>query len=159
MSGELFSDEGGAMANMSTSPLVGFEDICTQSIENFEEFKVEGLQYLQLAENAFAKKKKAFTTEILYNIAAMAIEKLVMSALMEIGRLPYNHTMHDLVDALEKWMPETVVGMADSIRELDSYQEICDPDAISTIVPTVSEIEHMLVLARILQHRLEAATA
>ncbi|MBM9614780.1 hypothetical protein JWJ90_10840 [Desulfobulbus rhabdoformis] len=147
------------MANVTPAPLVGFEDINTHSIENYEEFKTEGLQYLQLAENAFAKKKKAFTTEILYNIAAMAIEKLVMSSLMEIGRLPYNHTMHDLVDALEKWMPETVVGIADAIRALDSYQDICDPDAISTITPTVGEIEHMLGLARTLQSRLDAATA
>ncbi len=147
------------MANMTPASLVGFADIRTQAIEDWQEYKVEGRQFLQLAETAFRKKKKAFTTEILYNLIAMAIEKLVMSALMEIGRLPYNHTMHDLADALEQWMPETIAGMGEAVRQLDSYQDICDPYAYSIKIPTVEEIENMLGLARQLEQRLESATA
>lgn len=147
------------MANISPSSLVGFADIRTQAIEDWQEYKVEGQQFLQLAETAFRKKKKAFTTEILYNLIAMAIEKLVMSALMEIGRLPYNHTMHDLVDALEQWLPETIKGMEEPIRQLDSYQDICDPYAYKIKVPTVEEIETMLGLARQLKQRLDPASA
>nr|WP_321465218.1 hypothetical protein [uncultured Desulfobulbus sp.] len=147
------------MANMTPSSLVGFADIRTQAIENWEEYKVEGRQFLQLAETAFRHKKKVFTTEILYNLIAMAIEKLVMSALMEIGRLPYNHTMHDLVDALERWMPEAIAGMEESVRQLDSYQDICDPYACSIKIPTVEEIETMLGLARKLEKRLDSASA
>ncbi|MGD9947631.1 MAG: hypothetical protein AB7U29_04020 [Desulfobulbus sp.] len=147
------------MANISPSSLVGFADIHTQAIDDWQEYKVEGRQFLQLAETAFRKKKKAFTTEILYNLIAMAIEKLVMSALMEIGRLPYNHTMRDLVDALERWMPETIQGMEESIRHLDSYQDICDPYVCSIKIPTVEEIESMLGLARQLEQRLESASA
>jgi len=144
------------MANITPASLVGFADIRTQAIEDWQEYKVEGRQFLQLAETAFRKKKKTFTTEILYNLIAMAIEKLVMSALMEIGRLPYNHTMHDLVDALERWMPETIKGMEEPIRQLDSYQDICDPYAYSIKIPTVEEIETM---ARQLEQRLESGTA
>ncbi|MDD2464930.1 MAG: hypothetical protein PHI97_13115 [Desulfobulbus sp.] len=147
------------MANMTPSSLVGFADIRTQAIDDWQEYKAEGRQFLQLAETAFLKKKKAFTSEILYNLIAMGIEKLVMSALMEIGRLPYNHTMHDLVDALEQWMPETIRGLEEPIRHLDSYQDICDPYACSIKIPTVEEIETMLGLARQLEHRLESATA
>lgn len=147
------------MANITPSSLVGFADIRTQAIEDWQEYKVEGRQFLQLAESAFRKKNKTFTTEILYNLIAMAIEKLVMSALMEIGRLPYNHTMHDLVDALERWMPETIKGMEEPIRQLDSYQDICDPYACSIKIPTAEEIETMLGLARRLERRLQSATA
>lgn len=138
-------------------PLVGFADIRTQAIEDWQQYKREGAQYLNLAERAFRKKNKTFTTEILYNLIAMAIEKLVMSSLMAIGRLPYNHTMHDLVAALEEWLPETVRGLEDPIRNLDSYQDICDPYIATIKHPTVAEIETMLALARQLEERLAAA--
>lgn len=141
------------------SNLVGFGDIRTQSIEDWQTYKAEGQQFLCLAENAYRKQNKVFTPDILYNIIAMAIEKLVMGALMEIGRLPYNHTMHDLAAALEQWMPETILGMADEVRHMDSYQEICDPYACTIKVPTPEEIEAMLLLARRLEGRLEAASA
>ncbi len=146
------------MTNISHPALVGFADIRTQAIDDWQQYKLEGRQYLHLAETAHQNKNKTFTTEILYNLIAMAIEKLVMSALMEIGRLPFNHTMHDLVEALEQWMPEAVRGMEASIRNLDSYQEICDPYACTIKIPTMVEIKTMLTLARQLEQRLEAAS-
>ena len=147
------------MAGIAQTPLVGFADIRTQAIDDWQEYKAEGKQYLCLAEAAFVNKNKVFTAEILYNLVAMGIEKLVMGALMEIGRLPYNHTMHDLVDALVQWMPESVAGMEESIRGLDSYLEICDPYACIIKVPTSEEITSMLGLARELEQRLEVARA
>ena len=145
------------MAGIAQTPLVGFADILTQAIYDWQQYKAEGEQYLRLAERAFAHKNKVFTTEILYNLVAMGIEKLVMSALMEIGRLPYNHTMHDLVAALEQWLPEAIRGMEEPIRSLDSYQDICDPYAYIIRVPSSEEIAGMLVLARQLEQRLGAA--
>ncbi len=147
------------MANLIHPALVGFADIRPQAIDDWQRYKLEGRQYLNLAETAHRKKNKTFTTEILYNLIAMAIEKLVMSGLMEIGRLPYNHTMHDLVDAMEQWMPETIRGLEESIRNLDSYQEICDPYVCTIKIPTMGEIETMLTLTRQLEQRLEASTA
>lgn len=145
-----------------TSPLhpalVGFADIRPVAIDDWEQFRLEGEQFLKLAEGAFLHKKKSFTTEILYNLIAMAIEKLVMAALMEIGRLPYNHTMHDLVAAMEEWLPEAIRGMENSVRELDSYQEICDPYICTIKVPTAAEIQNMLALARRLELRLVSAS-
>ena len=146
------------MINSLHPALVGFADIRPQAIEDWGKYRSEGEQFLHLAEAAFTKKKATFTTEILYNIIAMAIEKLVMGALMEIGRLPYNHTMHDLVSALEEWLPDTIRGLEDSVRGLDSYQEICDPYNCIIRVPTTTEIQTMLNLARRLELRLAAST-
>ena len=142
------------MINSLHPALVGFADIRPLAIEDWEQYRREGEQFLNLAEGAFLNKKKAFTTEILYNLIAMAIEKLVMGALMEIGRLPYNHTMHDLVAALVEWLPGTIQGLEESVRVLDSYQEICDPYVCTIKVPTATEIENMLALARRLEQRL-----
>lgn len=146
------------MINSLHPALVGFADIRPLAIEDWEQYRLEGTQFLNLAEGAFRNKKKSFTTEILYNLVAMAIEKLVMGALMEIGRLPYNHTMHDLVAALEEWLPETIRGLEESVRALDSYQEICDPYICTITVPTAAEIENMLALARRLEQRLVPAS-
>lgn len=145
------------MTSLPNVALVGFNDIRTQAIDDWQQFKTEGVQYLGLAERAFRKGHKTFTPDILYNLIAMAIEKMVMSALMAIGRLPYNHTMHDLVAALEQWLPETVRGMEEPIRSLDTYQDICDPYAYSIRVPTSEEIAAMLALARQLEQRLDGA--
>lgn len=135
--------------------LVGFADIRTQAIDDWQQYQAEGRQFLDLAERAHRKGSKAFTTEILYNLIAMAIEKLVMGALMAIGRLPYNHTMHDLVDALGQWLPDVIQGMEDSIRRLDSFQEICDPYVCTTVTPTTAEITAMIDLARQLERRID----
>ena len=143
------------MTSLPNLALVGLSDIRTQAIDDWEHFKTEGLQYLDLAERAFRKGHTTFTPDILYNLIAMAIEKMVMSALMAIGRLPYNHTMYDLVSALEQWLPEAIRGMEEPIRSLDSYQDICDPYAYSIKVPTREEIAGMLALARQLEQRLD----
>ena len=142
------------MTSMSTQSLVALADIRPRAIDDWPRYQQEGEQFLQLAERAYWRHKKAFTTTILYNLVAMAIEKLVMAALMRCGRLPDNHTLHDLVAALERWLPETVRGLAGPLCELDSFQDICDPYAGTITAPSRREVESMLILARKLEERL-----
>ena len=112
-----------------TASLIGFNEIRTRSIEGWEDFLHEGEAYLKTAGGAQAKGRQAFTPEILYNIIAMAIEKFVMAALMKYGALPYNHTMGDLVEAMEETFPGALGEIKDKLLALDRYQEICDVDA------------------------------
>ena len=139
-------------SNTSEAPsLIGFNDIKTQPIEGWEEFLHEGEAYLKTAHGAHAKEREVFTPEILYNIIAMAIEKFVMAALMKHGALPYNHTMGDLVYAMEETFPGALGDLKERILDLDQYQEICDVDAFAIRPPGIEEIEGMLVIARQLQ--------
>ena len=85
-------------------------------------------------------------------------EKLVMAALMRCGRLPDNHTLHDLVAALERWLPDSVRGLAEPLCRLDSFQDICDPYASTMTAPSAGEVESMLILARKLEERLAIGT-
>ena len=147
------------MSLHSQTNLVGFADIRTQAIEDWQQYRLEGRQYLDLAERAYHNRNKHFTAEILYNLIAMAIEKIVMSRLMVVGRLPYNHTMHDLVAALEQWLPDCVEGLAEPLRALDRFQDICDPFTCTVKVPTEAEIAKMLRLAALLAQRLEVGSA
>ena len=134
-----------AKADVSAS-LVGFGDI-KQSIEGWEDFLRDGTGFLSTAKGAYAKGIQAFTPEILYNIIAMAIEKFAMAALMQQGALPYNHTMHDLVEAMEDVFPKRIVAFKEGLLNMDSYQEICDVDFFKIIPPAREEISWMLLLA------------
>ena len=146
------------MTSMSTQSLVALADIRPRAIDDWAQYRQEGEQFLRLAEQAHHRQKKAFTPTILYNLVTMAIEKLVMAALMRCGRLPDNHTLHDLVAALERWLPETVRGLAGPLCELDSFQDICDPYAGTITAPSRREVESMLILARKLEERLAVDT-
>ena len=146
------------MTSMIPQSLVALADIRPRAIDDWAQYRLEGEQFLRLAEQAHHRQKKAFTTTILYNLVAMAIEKLVMAALMRCGRLPDNHTLHDLVAALERWLPETVRGLAGPLCELDSFQDICDPYAGTITAPSRREVESMLILARKLEERLAMGT-
>jgi tRNA A37 threonylcarbamoyltransferase TsaD len=133
------------------SDLIGFSDIKSFAINGWEEYLREGDQYLTTARRAFAGQRHAFTAEILYNVIAMAIEKLVMGALMQSGNLPYNHTMRDLAEAMEEHFPGRLGGITERLLALDAYQEICDLDTYHRTPPTMAEIPAMLSLAMELQ--------
>ncbi|KPK35091.1 MAG: hypothetical protein AMK70_06040 [Nitrospira bacterium SG8_35_1] len=118
-----------------------------QSIDGWQEFFDHGNGYLGTAVAAFEKRKKAYSAGILYNLVAMAIEKFVMAALMRHGTMPYNHTMVDLVEAMEKTFPGELTELRAGLLQLDKYQEICDLEGFSISPPAMEEIPSMLVLA------------
>ncbi len=120
----------------------------SQSIGGWEIFLHDGEGFLKTAFGAYEKKKAAFTPEILYNMIAMAIEKFVMSALMRHGKMPYNHTMKDLVEAMDAAFPATFAELREGLLKMDTYQDICDLDGFRIIPPEHSEIPGMLHLAQ-----------
>jgi hypothetical protein len=119
----------------------------TEPIRGWEEYWGEGQAFLRTASAAHALRKKAFTTVILYNIIAMAIEKFVMTALMRQGTLPYNHTMRDLVAAMDETFPGAMADISAGLLQLDQYQDICDVDAFNITGPALEAIPAMLDLA------------
>ena len=133
---------------MNTSPAFTFADLQhAQPIQGWQEFLHDGDGFLKTAVAAHDKRRKVFTAEILYNIVAMAIEKFVMAALMRHGTMPYNHTMTDLVAAMEETFPGEIQDIREGLLRLDSYQQICDLDGFSILLPAMEEIPAMLELA------------
>ncbi len=119
-----------------------------QPISGWEDFFRHGEGYLNAAVGAHRKQVQAFTPEILYNLAAMAIEKFVMAALMRHGAMPYNHIMVDLVEAMEQTFPGRLGQIQDDLLRLDKYQEICDLDGFKISPPRPEEIPAMLELTK-----------
>ena len=116
-------------------------------ITNWQEYRRDGEQFLHTAMMARKKNKKCFTPVILYNLTGMAIEKLIMAYLMKNGDLAENHTMGDLLTALERHagsQPE----LAEKLHYLDSFQEICDLEAYSVKIPTQEDTEVILAIGQ-----------
>lgn len=118
-----------------------------QPISGWETFLRDGQGYLKSAVGAHGKRRKVFTADILYNMAAMAIEKFFMAALMRHGTMPMNHTMADMMLAMEQNFPHAVSDIREAVLALDTYQQICDPWTYTIDPPGMKEIPGMLELA------------
>ena len=91
--------------------------------EEYKAYLDEGVKYLKTARGGL-NRPEIFTTEILYNIIGLSIEKTVMGALMAKGCLADNHTFTDLIDA-SKQIGELDPEIAENLRKFESYQNIC----------------------------------
>ena len=131
--------------------LFALTEITTTPIKGWEEFLREGNEFLATACKAHDQQRQAFTEEILYNLVVMAIEKLIMALLMKSGNLPYNHTMHDLVAAMDEFLPGRLEELGPKLKALDAFQKICDPYDFTLIPPSQTEVVGMIALAREVQ--------
>jgi len=113
-------------------------------------YLTDGAKYLRTAHAGAEKRAGVFTTEILYNIIGMGIEKLIMGFLMSRGDLAENHTMGDLLRALEKHV-EVPAALARDLLYLDSFQEICDLATYNRRPPTPAESRRILAIGSELQ--------
>lgn len=119
-------------------------------ITDWRQYLKEGDQYLSTAVGAAARRSKVFTPEILYNVTAMAIEKMIMGYLMSRGDLADNHTMRDLLDAVERNAgPQPELGA--KLRYLDGYQEICDLDTYKRVAPAPEDIPEILAIGQMVK--------
>ncbi|MEW6427770.1 MAG: hypothetical protein AB1568_07020 [Thermodesulfobacteriota bacterium] len=113
-----------------------------RAIDGWPLFHEEGRRYLKTAVNGWQRRSRVFTPEIVYNLVAMGCEKLFMAYLLAHGALPENHTMLDLIGAVE-----TIAGPQPELREelafMDGFQEICDMDSAIYKVPTAADLERM----------------
>ncbi len=127
-------------------------------LDDWRRYHRDGEQFLHTAVEAARKRPEVFTPEILYNLVAMAIEKYIMAFLMFNGDLAENHTMGDLLRALELHagpQPE----LADRLLRLDAYQEICDLDSYKRRPPSIDDLPDILTtgqeVRRFVQERLQ----
>ena len=114
-------------------------------IDNWRDYRRDGEQFLHTAKRAYDKKKKAFSTDTLYNVTCMAIEKLIMAFLMKNGDLAENHTMADLVRALRPHLGE-IPELEEKLLYLDTFQEICSLENFTIQLPTEEDVVKMLAI-------------
>ena len=114
-------------------------------IDNWQDYRRDGEKFLHTATAAHDKQKKAFSTDTLYNITCMAIEKLIMAFLMKNGDLADNHTMADLLRALQLHLGD-IPELAEKLMYLDTFQDICSLDNFTINVPSEDDVVRMLAI-------------
>jgi hypothetical protein len=114
-------------------------------IDNWRDYRRDGEQFLKTAQGAYDKKKKAFSADTLYNLTCMAIEKLIMAFLMKNGDLAENHTMADLLRALQLHLGE-VPEIAEKLLYLNDFQEICDLEHFTIHIATDADVLRFLTI-------------
>jgi hypothetical protein len=119
-------------------------------IDNWRDYLRDGEQFLQTATAAHKKKRKAFSTDSLYNITCMAIEKLIMAFLMKNGDLAENHTMADLLRALQHHLGD-LPELSEKLLFLDTFQEICSLDNFTIHTPSEEDVVRMLAIGEDVQ--------
>lgn len=115
----------------------------TIQITDWHIFQRDGKQFLKTAQAAYTKKSKSFSPVVIYNLTCMGIEKLIMAFLMQRGDLAENHTMGDLLQALERHLgvnPE----LDRKLLFLDSFQEICDLENYVVTSPTEEDLQEIV---------------
>ena len=80
-------------------------------------------KYLRVAKGGL-KRPKIFTTEILYNLLGLSIEKFFMAVMVRYGDLADNHTFSDLIDSAARVRP-VEESLVRRLKEVESYQNIC----------------------------------
>jgi hypothetical protein len=103
----------------------------------------DGDRFLETAVAASRKRKDVFTPEILYNIVSMAIEKHIMGFLLYHNRLPDNHTLSDLADAVGL-VCEFDGRLSARIVEMDRFQNICALSDYFRETPGESDVREFL---------------
>jgi len=99
--------------------------------------------YYNSARGAFYKDSK-FTTELIFNILTMAVEKYLVGLLMSKGIMPENHVIKYLLEETELYftLDKTV---HQNLTKVDEYLYICSLDSFTKKVPSRDELESMIM--------------
>jgi len=113
----------------------------------WKQYIEDGNNYLKTAVKGHENRKQVFTPEIIYNIVSMSIEKQIMGLLMYHNRLPENHTLRDLTDAIRELCPaaegETSCfpdELSEKLLAMDRFQEICCIDLYHREIPREEDV-------------------
>lgn len=110
-------------------------------MDNCFSWLTKGDQYMKGASGKDGMASK-FLPGIQYNLLGLAFESYTMGILDSIGLLPDNHTLTDLIEALDRYVkidPELV----STIKKYDEIQSICQISTYSRRDPDVSELKEL----------------
>ena len=114
-------------------------------LDGWQSYRRDGEQFLRTAVSAHRRGNPRFTPEIVYNLVAMAIEKLIMALLMRQGDLADNHTMIDLLAALQRHLGP-LPGLTADFAFLDDFQQICALETYHRRPPAPADIGRIVAI-------------
>ena len=110
----------------------------------WEEHICAGRQYLKTAGNGLARPA-VFNNELVYQLTAMAVEKLLVGVFQYHRKMPADHTLDGLVDELNRFCPMDK-DLAACIKGLGRFDDMCPLVPVNRIVPDDLEIRAILAV-------------
>lgn len=105
-----------------------------------------GQRYLKTAMNGRGRKS-VFNNQLIYQLTAMAVEHMLVSVYQFHGQMPADHTLDGLVEGLMS-MGLMRDDLAESIKGLGRFDDMCPLLPVNPRVPDDMEIETMMVTGR-----------
>jgi hypothetical protein len=103
-----------------------------------------GRQYLKTAGNGLGRPA-VFNNALIYQLTAMAVEKLLVGVFQYHRKMPADHTLEGLVDELAHFCP-LEEDLAARIRQLGRFDDMCPLVPVNRIVPDDKEIRAILAV-------------
>jgi hypothetical protein len=115
-------------------------------ITSWKEHMDTGQRYLKTAMNGRGRKS-VFNNQLIYQLTAMAVEHMLVSVYQYHGQMPADHTLDGLVEGLTS-MGLMHDDLAESIKGLGRFDDMCPLLPVNPRVPDDMEIETMMVTGR-----------
>ena len=94
-----------------------------QSITGWEEHILAGREYVKTARNG-SSRPTVFTNELIFQLAAMAIEKTIAGLCQYYHQMPCDHTLSGLVDELTAVCPIDP-ELVEQIKCIERIDDMC----------------------------------
>ena len=103
-----------------------------------------GRKYLETAVNGLARPA-VFNNTLIFQLTAMAVEKLLVGVFQYNGKMPCGHTLDGLVDELSLFCPLDK-DLAEKIKELGRFDDMCPLVPVNRIIPDAVQIKAILAV-------------
>jgi hypothetical protein len=115
-------------------------------ISGWDEHIEAGRKYLKTASNGLSRPA-IFNNELIFQLAAMGIEKIIMGVSQYHHQMPVDHTLSGLVEALNPVCPVDT-GLADKIKEIETIDDICNLTTEHRTPPADADIDKILAVGK-----------
>lgn len=105
-----------------------------------------GRNFLNTAVKGLSRPS-VFTNTLVYQLTAMAIEHLLAGVYFFHRQMPLDHTLDGLVDGLALFCPLDT-QLAESIKRLSQYDDMCPLVPVRQVVPDDMEIKAILAFGK-----------
>jgi hypothetical protein len=115
-----------------------------QSSLDWQDLIDTGCQYLKTARNGL-QRPSVFNNELIYQLTAMAVEKLLVGVYQYHQKMPFDHTLEGLVDDLAS-ICFLDKELGESIKGLGRFDNMCPLVPVQRSMPSDMQIRAMLAV-------------
>jgi hypothetical protein len=113
-----------------------------QSITGWNDHVQSGYQYLEAAKRGVSRPA-VFNNELIFQLAAMGIEKIVAGLCQYHHRMPYDHTLSGLVTELAGVYPIDP-ELIEQINQIERNDDMCTLDPEKRTPPSDPDVREVL---------------